>query len=663
MLKACTSPEFLLLAAGVAAGAVLIARRLRRSGQSRHVQVLNAVLALILLVVGGPALEQAEQEEHGHLAAMLAGMAPTYARELETLGHAALASDARPDDPLYLALIEAERRWLAANPSVADIYTFRRRADGSVFLLVDSETDYDRDGRILGEREERTPIGETYAEPHASLLAAFEGEPSFTTEVVNDRWGSWVSAHEPLRTPDGSVEAVLGVDYPADAWLVAGSSARRARLGWLGALALLAQLSLFVTAVLLPHLRERRRVERELSVALERAEESSRAKSQFLSMISHELRTPLNGMLAMGELLRDTRLDAEQREMLGTIEHSGRALKGLIDDLLDVSWLDGGLLRLRAKPFAPAEVLRQVCAGTEREAGARGLAFRLELDTALPQSVRGDALRFGQVAGHLLSNALKFTPSGEIVAALSVEGREGELVRLRLEVRDTGIGFDEQRKEQLFQVFTQLDGSDSRRQGGAGIGLTFVRGVVQAMGGSVDCTSRVGAGSTFTVRVALPVVAEASAPSLREATRPAAPLPAVPALPVVAPGARRALIVDDHEPNRRLLLRLLEPRGWSCTAVADGATALELLREHDFQILLLDMSMPVMDGPEVVRRLRALEGERRRTPVLAVTALEIGPMKRKLEELGIDGWIAKPVDPALLFRELARVTAALPGAR
>ena len=656
MLQAYTSPEFFALSALAVAGALAIAWRLRQ-GRARREQSVNVILALGLLALGGPALRQAELDEHARLAAMLAGIAPTYAQELETLGHARLSSQAGPEDPLYLSLIAAERRWLGANPSVADIYTLRRRADGSVFLLVDSETDYDRDGRILGMREQRTAIGETYDEPYEALLRAFEGEASFTTEIVNDRWGSWVTAHEPLHGPDGSVEAVLGVDYPAAAWLVAGSRERRARLGWLGALALLSQTSLFVAAVLLPHLRERRRVERELSVALARAEEANQAKSQFLSLISHELRTPLNGLLTTSELLTDTRLDDEQRELLGALEHSGQALKALIDDLLDVSWLDGGLLRLRAKPFDPAEVLREVCAGPQREATARGLAFALELDPALPAGVVGDGARFGQVAGHLLSNALKFTRSGALAVALHVEERADASVKLRLEVRDTGIGFDEGKKEQLFLPFNRADATYSRRQGGAGLGLTFVRGVIEAMGGSVDCASRIGAGSTFTVRVTLPVSAEA-VPRARaveppEVVRPAA-LPA-PVAPTSAAGPR-VLIVDDHEPNRRLLQRLLEPRGWSCVSVGDGATALAVLVEQTFQAVLLDLSMPGMDGPEVVRRLRARVDAARSTPVLAVTALEVGPMRQKLSALGIDGWIAKPVEPALLFAELARVS-------
>ncbi|MTW22958.1 ATP-binding protein [Allochromatium palmeri] len=383
---------------------------------------------------------------------------------------------------------------------------------------------------------------------------------------------------------------------------------------------------------------------RQLQQARADAERASKAKSDFLAIMTHELRTPLTGVIGMAELLRETRLDSEQCEQVEAIASSANALSALIGDILDFSKLDARRLKLERLPFAPRELTHEVCAILDGQACARGLALIQEIAPEVPERVLGDALRVRQILFNLIGNAIKFTEHGEVRVRLRVAESSPALGRphLAIEVIDTGIGIPADTLDVLFESFRQADDSTTRRFGGTGLGTTIARELVVLMGGAIEVESEEGRGSLFRVRLPLldelpPAVAEEPACYTVKTT------PNDWRTPHAGP-AIRVLVAEDNAIAAKVITRFLDRMGFEYDLFTDGASALEAALAGGYQIAVVDLRMPKLDGLDFTRRYRA-ESNGRPLPILALTANASEDVRHDCLDAGMDGFLAKPVKP------------------
>jgi signal transduction histidine kinase/ActR/RegA family two-component response regulator len=378
-----------------------------------------------------------------------------------------------------------------------------------------------------------------------------------------------------------------------------------------------------------------------------RAEGANRAKSEFLANMSHEIRTPLNGVVAMADALSRRPLDDAEQEMVEIIRSSGVTLERLLSDILDSAKIEAGQVTIEAAPFALGHAVKDIAALWSSRVEGGPVALIVELDPTLDRMVVGDAVRVRQILANLVSNALKFTSVGAVT--LSVEPVAGE--RVRFTVADTGVGFDAEQKARIFTRFQQADGSITRRFGGTGLGLAISRDLAELMGGELDCESTPGAGSRFWFELPLPaaVIAE-TVPGAADD---------------ISPEGLRILLADDHPANRKVIEVLLAPTGAVLIAVENGQEALDAFAGGGFDLILMDMQMPVMDGLTATAAIRALEAERgaARTPLLMLTANAMAEHVAAGRAAGADGHLAKPVTTQTLFAAIsAALDAGDPGA-
>ena len=404
-------------------------------------------------------------------------------------------------------------------------------------------------------------------------------------------------------------------------------------------------------------------VERETSLRKARdvAEAANRAKSTFLANMNHEVRTPLNGVLGVASVLRTTQLDGRQHQMVGLIEESGTTLQHILNDMLDMVELDSGEIVLEPRPFSLAASVRGLGAGAAAAAKAKGLAVHLKADEQTLGWVSGDRRRIEQILDNLLSNALKFTDDGEV--SLSV-ARDPDGA-YRFVVSDSGMGFDPANLDKMFEPFSQIDGSMTRRFGGTGLGLCLARDLARAMGGEVSAEGVLGEGARFTLTLPL----QAVEPPAEEANG-AEHLPAAPATetlaaavdmapaeePAEASGVR-VLVVDDHAANRQVIELILGSVGIDLVSAENGAEAVDAFKAQPFDAVLMDLQMPVMDGFTAISLIRAHERETNaaRTPIIVVSANAQAEHRSASAEAGADSHLAKPILAPKLLAVLEEV--------
>ena len=384
-------------------------------------------------------------------------------------------------------------------------------------------------------------------------------------------------------------------------------------------------------------------------------EASEKAKQIFLVNISHEIRTPMNGVLGFAKLLEESLVNEDQRESLQMIIKSADQLMAILNDILDFSRLESGDINFVNQPFVLRDTVRSIYRLMEPAAALKELKFSYLIPEEMPVVLSGDAVRLGQILLNLTSNAIKFTELGEIRISLRLVENLEENVVIEFRVKDTGIGIPANKHQKVFDFFEQVTNDTSRRYAGTGLGLSIVKRLVELQGGEVFLDSIVGTGSDFCFRLPFAKVTEQVSRKTQQL------LSVLPDIPVETGKGVRILVVEDNPINQLLVLKLLEKRGYETTVAENGKIAIDEYKKGDFDIILMDLQMPELDGYEATRIIRTMEGHKGEIPIVAMTAHTIKGELEKCADIGMNDYISKPFDSTELYQKIEMLVGSTAG--
>jgi signal transduction histidine kinase/CheY-like chemotaxis protein len=577
---------------------------------TRHLSELTRVSSEVAAGNLTPRTVHEGNDDIGRLGAAFNAMSRTIA---ERVGELTAARDAQA---ALASRLEQEHSRMVALLGVMEA--------GILFVAPDGQVVYENPSfrKIWRINPAQICIGRSLTDVFASMPAAHHDNDN------ND-------GQQELTLPDGRIlkqrcQAVAGLDRQPMGWL------------WIYEDVTTAQLAA-----------------RELRLAKDAAEAGSRAKAVFLANMSHEVRTPMNGIMGMTDLVLSTPLNDEQREYMTWVQSSAQSLLTILNDILDFSKIEAGRLNLEKIPFSVSHLLDEVIGVFSGAAAQKGVALRWQAGNSFCDEVHGDPVRLKQVLNNLISNALKFTEHGHV--DIQVSGfpcASGKEIRLSFAIADSGTGIPADRLEHIFTPFTQADSSITRKFGGTGLGLTIVQSLVEMMGGSISVQSTLNVGSIFRFDVSFKAAdnvvlpgAESSATLVAEDSTTAGANRRETAL---RPHTHHILLVEDTPVNQRVGQALLEKAGYRVTLAGDGLEAVASAKQARFDVILMDMQMPNMDGLEATRQIRALEAGQPRTPIIALTANAMASDRESCLAAGMDDFMSKPFHAEEMFTLITR---------